>query len=124
MASNDKETSKKGVHIENSQGVIVGNNNKISRNIFIDNQNSLPKDFDFELLASELLLIANYLGPSADSPSKRKDLVTIDEAQRAAEKGNGKTVLEKIKSVGGWVIDGIKGIGVNFAYEFIKQHIK
>jgi hypothetical protein len=111
-------------HIEGSQVGAVGREAMAESNTFQQINHSIPKNFDFELLSSELEKLKNALKDKAEQPEEFTILSNIASAEKASREKNYGKVVEYLKIGGKWVFDTAKDIGVSVVAEIINKQIQ
>jgi len=95
----------------------VGDNAQASNNTFNTwNQSG----GDLKALAGELAQLRAELGKQAKSPEEFESATAIAKAEAAAQKGDGSSVFENLKSAGKWALETATSIGIPVAIQAIK----
>lgn len=95
----------------------VGDNAQASNNTFNTwNQSG----GDLKTLASQLAQLRAELGKQAKSPEEFESAAAIAKAETAAQKGDGSSVFEHLKSAGKWALETATSIGIPVAIQAIK----
>lgn len=76
-------------------------------------------DVDTNALAAELARLRAALREKASTVEEDKAVVAVGEAETEAQKGNGPGVVQNLASLGKWVLDVAKEIGVEVAAKVI-----
>lgn len=110
--------------INNSQVGAVGSNAKSTKNIFEQNNYTLPDNINFDLLSQELSKLKNNLKSNAESSEEFKAISEVAEAENAAKKKDANKVVQHLLNGGKWVLNTAKDIGVEVVAELINKQLK
>jgi len=111
-------------NIESSQVGAVGREAKAESNTFQQVNHSIPENFDFEILSTELEKLKKALKDKAEQPEEFTALSNIASAEKASKEKNYGKVVEYLKTGGKWVLETAKDIGVNVVAEIINKQIQ
>lgn len=111
------------INIESSQVGAIGSNSTVSHNNFNQQFDSLPDNYDFEKLTSQLNELKQSLCKTAKNAEEFKALAELALASEASDKKDGKTVVQHLKAAGLWVLNAARDIGIEVAAELIKTNV-
>jgi hypothetical protein len=103
------------------QAGAFGSRAKAESNTF--NQIQINQDIDMRALAKELEQISEYLAADAGDPEKEEDISTIVLAKNAAQRGDKVKALERLSSVGKWVVDAATQVGASLVAAIIQKQM-
>ena len=106
-----------------NQAGAVGPNSSSSNDTFIQQNNSLPDNYDYEKLYNELLTLKTNLSKEATLPEHFQAVSEIARAEIAAKEKNGSSVLKHLKSAGSWVMDFASKVGASVVTDLIKSNL-
>jgi hypothetical protein len=101
------------------QAGAVGPGAKAEANTF----NQMKQDIDIQVLAKELEQLSDYLATDAGDPEKEEDISTIVLARNAAQRGDKVKALERLSSVGKWVIDAATQVSASLVAAIIQKQM-
>ena len=83
--------------------------------------NPFPDDFDYDELSKQLEKLLQHLQTIKNEPEANQldSINNVIKADEAAKMKDGNKVMQFLKKVGSWVLDGAKEIGVKLAEEAI-----
>lgn len=83
----------------------------------------INQDIDIQALARELEKLSEYLAADAGDPEKEEDIATIVLAKNAAQRGDKGKALERLSSVGRWVIDAATQVSATLVAAIIQKQM-
>jgi hypothetical protein len=105
------------------QGV-MGDDAEVHGNTFVNNVWAQHADsVDLAAARAELEQLIAHLRPLANTDDRTEALAEVVKAKKAAEAGNGPTMLEHLKAGGKWALDGATQIGVRVVAALLSQMI-
>ena len=121
MNSNNENSRRAGIVVENNHGVVSGEGSKFESVTF--DQRSVSFEGDFSKIADQLSLLKNTMVPLATGAVHFKQLAAVAEAEEAAKSSDGTKLSEALKNTGSWTLETARKIGVPVAVQAIKDSL-
>ena len=105
------------------QAGAVGPNSSSTNDTFIQQNNDLPENYDYDKLYNELLTLKSSLIQNATLPEHFQAIAEVASAENSAKEKNGSSVLQHLKSAGKWVFDFATKVGTSVVSDLIKAQL-
>ncbi len=106
-------------YINYGQAGAIGQEAKAEGNTF----NQVNQGIDIQVLAKELEKLSEYLAADAGDAEKEEDIAIIVLAKNAAQRGDKGKALERLSSVGRWVIDAATQVSATLVAAIIQKQM-
>ena len=108
-------------HYSANQAGAMGPSSKAEGNLFQQVGAETNESINFSVLSDELSTLRQILGERAASPEEILAVAEVTQAQLAATKGDGPSVLRHLKSAGGWALDLAKAVGMRVVVDMFAK---
>ena len=113
--------------VENTYSVSGGNVGAMGDGAQASNFTQISHDaltgIDLNQLADELATIINAKASDAVAEGKIKALLSAQQAEEAARKGDKNALLAHLAEAGQWILDKATDLGIALTAEVIKKHL-